>query len=161
MGIGGFLKKVGGFFASAFSSLVNIFIEDFEDMAGQIVRLLILADMPGSQKFETALAVLAGYAAKSGKKFITHAARLLIELELTEAKGDDLERIIDEGLEAARLAVEAVNELDMVGDNDRRKAAVAKLRNDLNAAGKEWLTENNILHVLIELAVAAAKDLSD
>jgi len=157
MGIGGFLKKIGGFFAKAFSRLVNVFIEDFEDVAGQIVGLLMLADMPGSRKFKIALSVLAGYAAKEGKRFISHAARLLIELEVTKERDDDLERIIDEGLEAARLAVESVNELDMVGDNDRRKAAVAKLRADLIAAGKEWLTEKNILHVLIELAVASIK----
>lgn len=164
MGIGGFIKELGGFFAGVFSGLVKVFMEDFENVAKQIVGLLLLADMSGSQKFETALAVLAGHAAKKGKKFINHAARLLIEMELTEAKGDDLEKIVDEGLEAARLAVEAVNESDLANmvkphlkDGARRFAAVEKLRKDLIAVGKTRLTKSRILHVLIELAVASIK----
>ena len=154
MGLKGFFKTIGGFFKTVLSGLVQVFIEDFEDVAEKIVLLLMFSDQPGGKKFETALAVLKGYAATEGKKFINHAARLLIQLELTEAEGDDLERIVDEGLGAARQAVEAVNEFDLVGDDERRDAAAIKLRDDLIAAGKQWLTKPRTLHTLIELAVA-------
>ncbi len=160
-GVGRFFKTVGGaiggFFETVFSGIVHVFIEDFEEVAHKIVSLLFYAAVPGAEKLRMAFEVLKGYALVSGKKFILHAARLLIELEVTKAKGDDLEKVIDEGLELARQAVAAINDSDLTGDEERLFAAMEKLRHDLVSVGKEWLTAEHLLRVLIELAVSAAK----
>jgi len=157
MGIIGFFKKIGGFFKHVFSGMVGIFIQDFEDITEEIVRLLVLADIPGSAKFKTALAVLEGYALKAGKSFIVHAARLLIEMTVANINGEDLKKIADEGLSYALEAVDEVNVMDLFDDDERRDKAFNILWNKLIDVGKNELATTNIIHVLIELAVAQRK----
>lgn len=162
MGIGGFIKKVGGavggFFKQVFTGMVKVFIEDFEEVAEQIVKLLMLANgKSGGEKLSMAIEVLKGYAAKSGKKYINQSGRLLVQLELTEAEGDDLERIIKEGLKPALKVIEEVNLRHLMDDSHRRTAAFNKLSNDLKATGKTWLLKPRRIHTLIELAVASLK----
>lgn len=155
------LKAIGGFFAKVFSGLIGVFMQDFEDMLEQTINMLLFSTVPGSQKFKTALNILENYAIKKGKVFVNRAARAAIELRLfevnAETNGEDpkakLEGLIDLGLEQARLAVMAVDESDLTGDDERRDAAVAKLWDDFEATGKTILLDKNLLHVLVELAL--------
>ena len=157
MGFIRIIRAIGGFLKKVVSPLVDVFIEDFGEMVEKLVRLLMFAAVPGGDKFAMALAVVKGYALAEGKKFVNHGARLLIEMEVTEARGDKLEDIIDHGLEEARKAVNEVATSLLSDDDDRRKMAVNILRERMVELRRTALTKTHLLNVLIEIAVAQRK----
>jgi hypothetical protein len=153
------LKAIGGFFKKVFAGSTGEFAKQWASTIGQIVGILFLANnLNGSDKLSTIISIIKNMAAEQGKAYISHAARLLVELQLAKKYGDDIEAIIDDGLEEAQKAIASVNATDLVGDDERRDAAVAILKENLLVAKKNWLAEvARHLNLLIEVAVAGTK----
>jgi len=145
------------FFASIFKGRTGAVVEALQPLAEKIVGELMDSDLSGPERRTKAEETLKLAAIEAGLKEADHAIGLLIELEVTKAKGDPLEQVLDEGLEAARQVVKSINASDLSGDAERRAAALAKLTADFLAAGKNWLCTTHTLNLLIEAAVSSFK----
>lgn len=151
------LKKLGGGFKWLFSRYSKEIMATIEDMAAGIVLDLMSSPDPGSVKFDKALQSLEVQAAKVGFKIYNHVLQRAIEKRVTQAHGDDLEKIIDAGLQMAIDVVKAVDLTTLVGDKERRAEAVGRLAYETKKQSKEWLNVPHILHVLIQYAVSSVR----
>lgn len=157
----GALEAIGGFFLTVARGMIGAFINDFGETLEQTIRLLIRSSLEGEIKFSVAADILRGFVAEQGLEYTERAIRAAIELELFRQKADadevnwqdKLEGLVDYGMTEALEAVEAVEAGDLTGSDTKRNAAVEKLWADLEAAGKDVLLHEHLLHVLIELAL--------
>jgi len=158
MGFFGIFKSIGRWIAAIFKGRAGEVIEKLTPVAEKIVRDLMTGDLPGPARFEEARRRLIEEAVAEGIEWAEHALNLLIELEVTKAKGDAIEQILDEGLELAREVVNSVDTGFLAGDSERRERAVNWLKMKLLKEGKQWLTSTHLLNLLIEAAVASFKN---
>ncbi len=150
-------KKVGLGFKWLFSKYDKEILASLENYAAGIVLDLMSSDKPGSARFEEALSRLKIRAVKDGLKIYNHVLQRLIEKRVTQAHGDDLEKILDAGLQMAIDVVKAVDLTNLVGDKERRDEAVGRLAYEAKKQGKEWLNVPHILHILIQYAVSSVR----
>lgn len=123
--------------------------------ASEIIAKLMDRAIPGTDKFKSALKTLEAIAIQRGVEAVDWALTELIEKEVTTAKGDAIEQVLDEGLETARQVVISTDVKAIAfGNEDARDAAIAALKDKLIADGKSWLLAEHTLRLLIAAAVA-------
>jgi len=150
---------IGRLIASIFKGRTGRIVEQIALIVEAIVRELMgRVDLTGAQKFKLARAMIIERAAEEGLEYADHAINLAIEWEVTKARGDPIEQILDEGLELARAIVKKVSAGDLAGDEERRDRAVYLLKTRLLREGKNWLTSAHTLNLLVEAAVAGYKN---
>jgi hypothetical protein len=153
-----FLKGVLKFLAGVFAGRTGDVVEALKGDVQEIVARLMDSTLSGPERFEAALNTLQAIAAQKGIEAVDHALALLIEMEVTEQKGDALEDYLDEEvLGTVREVIQSVNAEDLVGDSERRNAALEQLKERFIAEGKDHLLSTHVLNLLIELAVSNIK----
>ena len=133
-------------------------------IAIDIVRLLADQKIPSTEKFQAAIALLRARARERGIGLIDRVLRRLIEKSYTIYENGSvgvemLDVILADGISLARTVIiavdsEVVANIVEPGDDDRRRAAVRKLKQAAMKANKKWWNDQSILLVLIEYAVA-------
>jgi len=151
-------RKVGRGFKWLFRHYSEEIVATIEEFAAAIVLDLMPSKEPGHAKFNEALRRLKSRVLSEGLEVYNHVLRRMIEKRVTQAHGDDLEEVLDSGLQVAIDVVKAVDLTGLTGDDDRRAEAVRRLVREFKAQGKEWLNVPHIIHVLIEYAVSSVRD---
>jgi len=144
--------------AAIFKGRTGNIIEKLTPVARDVVGGLMDSDMSGPDKFEEAKKSILAAAVEQGLEAADHAIGLLIEMEVTRAKGDALEEILDNGLEAAREIISSINASDLTSSSARRAEAFSRLKVALIDKGKELFTKEHTLNLLIEAAVSSFKN---
>ena len=155
-----FGKIFGGLiwiFALIFKGRTGEIIAELKSVGQEIVGDLMDSDLPGTERFKVAFQKIKEAAIEQGIEAADHAIEMLIELEVTKANDDPLEKIFDEGLEAAREVIQSINASDLAGNAERKAAAVEQLIERLKSEGKEWLLSTRTLNLLIAAAVSSFK----
>lgn len=150
-------KKLGGGFKWLFSRYSKEIMATIEEFAAAIVLDLMSSGKPGGAKFEEALLRLKMRVAREGFEVYNHILQRAIEKRVTQAHGDNLEEILDSGLQMAIDVVKDVDLTTLMGDKERRDEAVGRLAYEAKKQGKEWLNVPHILHVLIQYAVSSVR----
>lgn len=152
------LKGILKFFGFVFAGRTGDIVEVLEADVRQIVARLMDSALSGPERFRAAMDTLKAIAAQKGINAADHALALLIEMEVTQQKGDNLEQFLDEEvLGTVREVIQSVDASALVGNEERRNAALAELKARFIAEGKTHLLWDHALNLLIELAVANIK----
>lgn len=152
------LKGLLKFLAGVFAGRTGDVVEALENDVREIVARLMDSNLSGPERFRAAMETLKAIAAQKGIDAVDHALALLIEMEVTQQKGDSLEQYLDEEvLGTVREVIQSVDAQALVGNEERRNAALAELKARFIAAGKTHLLWDHALNLLIELAVSNIK----
>jgi len=153
-----FIGKIFGFLGRLFKGHAGDIAQALAPLAQQAVTGLLKNDRPFLEVKREAFVGLQALALARGLRAADHLLNYLIAVEITKAAGDPLEAIIDDGLEAARQAVLSVEKAGKnVEDAPKFSEAWVRLRQELHAQGKSWLTGDRMINLLIETAVRKFK----
>lgn len=152
---GKIFKGIFKFLCLIFAGRTGQILPNLKPIAQEMVGSLMDGELSDKNKFRAAYHKILGAAIEQGIETADHAIGLAIEWEITEAKDDPLEKVLDEGLGVAREVVSSIDSSDFVGDDARHWAAFDELRKKLITEGKTWLTSTHTLNFLIQAAVAS------
>lgn len=152
------IRKVGSIIVKIFSGRTGRVISRLQPLIAPIVEILTSSTLTGEKKAEKVLRTVVDLAIASGVEVADHAINFAIELELAELLGKNIEKILDQGLERAREIVAEVGKLAIAADVDKKREAAEQLRMQFTHDMKNWLTDKQTLHLLIEAAVAMTKN---
>jgi len=157
-----FGKIFGGLiwiFALIFKGRTGKVIDNISSIVVAVVASLLNSDLSGPERFKEAFKRIKNAALAAGLETADHAIEVAIEFEVTEAHGDPLEQILDEGLGIARETVQTVaRESEGMDDETRFSLAFDRLKEELLSRGKEWLTKDRTINLLVRAAVASFKE---
>lgn len=146
------------FMAGVLAGKTGDVVEALQSDVTEVVARLMDSDLSGPERFEAALETLKAIAAQKGIDALDHALALLIELEVTDQKGDKLEEFLDEEvLGTTREIIQSVNAQDLAGNAERRNEALDQLKERFVEEGKKHLLSTHVLNLLIELAISNIK----
>ena len=154
----GLLAKLGSVVLKIFRGRTGKIVKALEPLAASVVDLLFAVDLPGTEKWEKAVRILTDFGLLVGLDRADHAINLLIEWQIAEKRGKNIEKIFDQGLQQAREIVADVGKLAIEADMDKKLEAAVQLRMRLRHEMKVWMTDKNTLYLLIEAAVAETKE---